>query len=530
MNQVAGLAETKHWRRVLPAVLVVILLLAALPAAVMLDLRDLTTMLSRRQAEDMSRIIDDVRTFYAEDVSGRVLQAPPGTQITVSDNFREIPGAIPISPTFAMEIGKITSAHNNTMQYAFVSDYPFIGHEPHDLDEFEKSALAKFRADPSLQTLEAREGTWAPTVSIAAPIRMGPTCVACHNSHPQSPKKDWKVGDVRGIQAVSVTQPLSPASIGFRYIFAYFALVAAVGIAFIVAQIRQSRRMNLMNAELKEANNFLATVSMKIAKYLSPEIYKSVFSGERDVKVTAERKRLTIFFSDIVDFTAMTERLQPEEVTALLNEYLTEMSKIAHTHGATLDKFIGDAILAFFGDPQTLGPREDARACLRMAVAMQERLGELQEKWREQGIEDPLRVRMGINTGYCNVGNFGSDDRMAYTIIGAEANLAARLQAIAPPGGIVLSYETYAHVKDIVEAAAQEPIGMKGISRPVVPYLVARTSVGTRPAATTVTEREDGLSLSLDLSGMDAARAARIRAKLQAALALLERPGEPSSA
>jgi adenylate cyclase len=123
-------------------------------------------------------------------------------------------------------------------------------------------------------------------------------------------------------------------------------------------------------------------------------------------------------------------------VTALLNEYLTEMSKIAHAHGATLDKFIGDAILAFFGDPQTLGAREDARACLKMAVAMQERLGELQTKWREQGIEQPLQVRMGINTGYCNVGNFGSDDRMAYTIIGAEANLAARLQAIAPAGGI----------------------------------------------------------------------------------------------
>ncbi len=159
------------------------------------------------------------------------------------------------------------------------------------------------------------------------------------------------------------------------------------------------------------------------------------------MRVTAERKKLTIFFSDIVDFTATTERLQPEELTALLNEYLTEMSIIAHAHGATVDKFIGDAILAFFGDPQTLGPREDARACLRMAIAMQDRLTQLQKKWLEQGIEEPLRVRMGINTGYCNVGNFGSDDRMDYTIIGAEANLAARLQSIAPPGRIVLSYE-----------------------------------------------------------------------------------------
>lgn len=530
MSEVAIQTEKKPWRKIVPAAVAVALLLAALPAAVMLDLRDLTTLLSRRQAHDMSMIIDDVRTLYANDISGRVLQAPPGTQITVTDNFRDVPGAIPISPTFAMEIGKITSAHNNTMHYAFVSDYPFIGRAPHDLDAFEKSALAKFRADPSLQVLEEREGTWSPTVRVAAPVRMGPTCVTCHNSHPQSPKKDWKVGDVRGIQAVTVHQPLSLASIGFRYIFAYFALAAAVGIGFVVMQYRQSRQLNSMNAELKEANNFLATVSMKIAKYLSPEIYKSVFSGERDVKVTAERKRLTIFFSDIVDFTAMTERLQPEEVTALLNEYLTEMSKIAYAHGATLDKFIGDAILAFFGDPHTLGPREDARACLRMAVAMQEKLSELQEKWREQGVEDPLQVRMGINTGYCNVGNFGSDDRMAYTIIGAEANLAARLQAIAPAGGIMLSYETYAHVKDIVEAEVREPIHMKGISRPVVPYLVGRTSIEPARAATTLTENDEGLSLKLDVSGMDAVRAERIRAKLQAALALLEKPGTPSGA
>ena len=99
---------------------------------------------------------------------------------------------------------------------------------------------------------------------------------------------------------------------------------------------------------------------MKISKYLSPQIYKSIFSGEKDVVISTERKKLTIFFSDIKDFTATTERLQPEELTQLLNEYFTEMSKIADDHGATIDKFIGDAILAFFGDPETQGAAEDA--------------------------------------------------------------------------------------------------------------------------------------------------------------------------
>src|SRR3546814_15611590 len=120
---------------------------------------------------------------------------------------------------------------------------------------------------------------------------------------------------------------------------------------------------------------------MKIAKYLSPQIYKSIFSGEKDVAIATERKKLTIFFSDVQNFTSMSEQLQPEELTDLLNEYFTEMSAIAEAHGATVDKFIGDAILAFFGAPETKGVVEDARACLRSAIAMQRRSGELNNDW-----------------------------------------------------------------------------------------------------------------------------------------------------
>src|SRR6202035_2992064 len=138
----------------------------------------------------------------------------------------------------------------------------------------------------------------------------------------------------------------------------------------------------------------------------------------------------------------------------------------------TIDKFVGDAMLIFFGDPETLGDGDDAKACLRMAVEMQQRIAGLNAKWRNAGIEYPFRVRMGINTGFCNVGNFGSNDRMDYTIIGAEANLAARLQSIAEPGHIVVSYETVALVREIVVAQPLPAITMKGISREVVPYLV----------------------------------------------------------
>jgi adenylate cyclase len=120
------------------------------------------------------------------------------------------------------------------------------------------------------------------------------------------------------------------------------------------------------------------------------------------------------------------------------------MSNVALKHGGTIDKFVGDAILIFFGDPETKGDAEDAKSCLQMAAEMQHRLAELHVKWRNAGVEQPFRARIGINTGFCNVGNFGITDRMDYTIQGAEVNLAARLQSIAEPGHIVISYETYA--------------------------------------------------------------------------------------
>ncbi|TIQ70824.1 MAG: adenylate/guanylate cyclase domain-containing protein, partial [Mesorhizobium sp.] len=133
--------------------------------------------------------------------------------------------------------------------------------------------------------------------------------------------------------------------VAFKYLLLYFGFAAAAGLTFILLQRRQSALVQGINKELSEANDFLAAISLKIAKYLSPQIYKSIFSGQKDVTIATERKKLTIFFSDIKDFTAIAERLQPEDLTALLNEYFTEMSMIALKHEATVDKFIGDALL-----------------------------------------------------------------------------------------------------------------------------------------------------------------------------------------
>ncbi len=505
-------------------ILLVLLLLIGLPLAVWLDLRNITETALRRQAGDLNSVISSVRAFYASNVVGRVLAAH-GNDTQVTHNYESIPGAIPIPATLSLELGRVISEQQRNITYRFVSDHPFKNRAPHALDGFEQTALMQLRANPRQLVTNVEDTMFTDKVRIVAPIIMGAACVSCHNSHPESPIRDWKVGDVRGIQEVIVEQPLAANIFAFKYLLCYFVLLALTGVTFIYMQRRQQKALDGMNTELEAANDFLATLSMKISRYLSPQIYKSIFSGQRDVTIHTERKKLTIFFSDIKDFTATTERLQPEQITQLLNEYFTEMSAIAIRHGGTIDKFVGDAMLIFFGDPETKGEGEDALACMRMALDMQRRVAELNIKWRNAGVEQPFRVRMGINTGFCNVGNFGSNDRMDYTIIGAEANLAARLQSIAEPGRIVVSYETYVLVRSIVAAHALAPLTMKGISREVVPYEIEGMLDGSGAKVSIFSEHMTGLDFYLDPAAVDHQSSERVRAVLQQALNSLDRRG-----
>ncbi|MEL7081946.1 MAG: adenylate/guanylate cyclase domain-containing protein, partial [Pseudomonadota bacterium] len=443
------------------AVVLVVFGLVSLPMALWLDLRTLSDENLRRQASSLSDVFDSVRSYYAGNVVGRVWDQTHVT--TVRHDYQEHPGAIPIPATLSIELSQRIGNDASNVSYRFVSDYPFRNRPSHNLTAFEIEALATFRdQSQDKEMLVRKEGSLLNRrVTIATPVVLDQGCVACHNAHPESPRSGWSQGDVRGLQTFTVSQPITLGLGSFRWLLGYFALAGTVGIVFAALQFRLARSFSSVNQELATKNQFLADLSSKIGKYLSPQVYASIFAGEKDVTISTERKKLTVFFSDIKDFTLTTERLQPEEITELLNEYFSEMSHIADQHGATLDKFIGDAMLAFFGDPHSQGVENDAKACVSMAVSMQKRIKELQSAWRDRGVEHPFAVRMGINTGYCNVGNFGSKDRLDYTIIGAEANLAGRLQSIAQPGEIIMSYETYVHVSDLFEATKLEPLRVK---------------------------------------------------------------------
>ncbi|MCA9717625.1 MAG: hypothetical protein H6713_08770 [Myxococcales bacterium] len=284
---------------------------------------------------------------------------------------------------------------------------------------------------------------------------------------------------------------------------------------------RSNRELQRKTRLLEEKNDQLTALSSKLGKYLSPQVYQSIFTGENQVKVETYRKKLTVFFSDIQGFTELTDSLEPELLASVLNHYLQEMSEIAHRYGGTVDKFIGDGILIFFGDPKSKGEKEDALAAVLMALEMRERVASLRGYWRGLGVTKPLRVRMGINSGFCTVGNFGSDKRMEYTVVGGHVNLASRLETVAEADEILISEQTHALLDDKFECVDLGMRQLKGISHEVRIYSVTSYNYEhLRARDTRMAEQFEGFSLTLDLAQTDTERALHTLRSLIAKLEL----------
>lgn len=244
-----------------------------------------------------------------------------------------------------------------------------------------------------------------------------------------------------------------------------FATLHICLIAYFLYQYRL--RYAELEREIKHEKEKAARLAHNSAKYLSPHVWQTIFSDKRPAKLGTQRKKLTVFFSDIKGFTELSEELEAEALTDVLNNYLNEMSKIAIKHGGTIDKFIGDSVMVFFGDTGTRGAKKDAVAAVSMAIAMRKHMKVLRQYWRAQGIDKPLEIRMGINTGYCTIGNFGAATRMDYTIIGREVNVASRLESAAEPSEILISNETHSLTKDVIMARDKGQINVKGFTRPI---------------------------------------------------------------
>ncbi|MCW7456908.1 adenylate/guanylate cyclase domain-containing protein [Leptospira bandrabouensis] len=224
--------------------------------------------------------------------------------------------------------------------------------------------------------------------------------------------------------------------------------------------------------ELLENNKKIQMYLDRMRRYLSPQLYEMITGSEVETSISHQRRKLTIFFSDIVGFTTITDSIEPEILSDCLNKYLDVMSSIAIKFGGTIDKFIGDAIMIFFGAPSFDNDKVHALNCVKMAIEMRDSLPALAEYWRQSGINHNLTCRIGINTGYVTVGNFGTNERMDYTIIGGPVNVASRLENASDAGEILISNATKSLIDEFIDTKAKGEIVVKGVHTPIETFQV----------------------------------------------------------
>src|SRR3989338_1956463 len=230
------------------------------------------------------------------------------------------------------------------------------------------------------------------------------------------------------------------------------------------------------------------------SQYLAPAVINQLIDNPKMLELGGEEKVLTAFFSDIKGFSTFSERLTPKELVHLLNIYLTEMTDIVLENGGTVDKFVGDAIVAFFGAPVSY--RDHAKMACYASLDMQKKSVELRERWKKEGHPE-IYTRIGLNTGPMVVGNMGTTRKMNYTIMGDAVNLASRLEGANKPYGtyIMIGEPTYLAAKDYIEARELDSIRVMGKREPVKVYeLIARKGKLDRANTSVIESYNKGLS------------------------------------
>ncbi len=238
-------------------------------------------------------------------------------------------------------------------------------------------------------------------------------------------------------------------------------LIAFSGIAAVA--IENSQLTDRIRREAVVLNNF--------QRYFAPDLAEEIASQAEAVQLGGTKRPVVVFFSDIRGFTTLSEAMNPDEIASLLTEYFTEMVEIVFENGGTLDKFMGDAIMALWGAP--IAHEDDADRAMRAALEQQETLATLNEKWASEGRQQ-VQIGIGINFGEVFAGNIGSDRRLEYTVIGDAVNTASRLCSKAGPGEILISEPFYRTLKKPPKVEALEPLQLKGKSHAVAVYRVKR--------------------------------------------------------
>ncbi len=232
---------------------------------------------------------------------------------------------------------------------------------------------------------------------------------------------------------------------------------------------QKQEELRRLNAQLERAKDLL---KQSFQRYVSAQIVEEILQSSEPVNLRGQRKTVSILLSDIRGFTALSEQLEPEELVKFLNSYFSEMIDIIFEHEGTLDKFMGDAVLALFGAPVT--HEDDALRAVSAAIAMQAKLHELNTAWRTDG-KPNIKIGIGISTGEVVVGNIGSERRMEYTVIGQDVNYAQRIESLTKDlrADILISESTYEKIKEQVVVEKFGPLTIKGKKEPITVYGVS---------------------------------------------------------
>jgi adenylate cyclase len=242
-----------------------------------------------------------------------------------------------------------------------------------------------------------------------------------------------------------------------------FAFAFFISMLVVATRRLQDRRLHQANDQIRRSNEL-------IARYAPREIAERILAGEHSADYRPERLKLTVVFADVVGFTDSSDEMDPEELADFLNDYLAQMSDIVERHGTTINQFLGDGIMVIFGAPYAGDDRDNAVRAVQMATEMQDSIPTLNETWLRRGGRHGFQIRIGINTGYASVGDYGSPGRKAYSAIGVQINIAERIQSECRPGKVLVSDTTWTLVNDEFVGTDLGEVTLKGIHFPVQVY------------------------------------------------------------
>ena len=437
-----------------------------------------------------AQTIKESRTLYSSDVVNRV--QPHG--ITVTHDYALKEGTIPLPATFLIELGGRISAKNPGMSVRLYSDYPFPWRrsEGGAKDEFEEEALIYLREHPEEQFFRFEDFQGRRSLRYAVADTLQPSCVGCHNTHPDSPKRDWKVGDLRGV--LEITHPLdsfvAQTRNGLRGTFIILALLSVLGVSgltLVIGRLRRTskeleQRVMERTAALQDANIELekeicdrkqAEEALRIEQEKSERLLLNILPQpiaeklKQDPTTIAELfTDVTILFADLVNFTQLSAQIAPTELVRLLNSIFSEFDWLTERHGLEKIKTIGDSYMVVGGLPT---PRSDhAIAIAEIALDMQQQLNQFNADYCQS-----FTIRIGINTGSVVAGVIGTK-KFIYDLWGDAVNTASRMESQGIAGRIQVTESTYQCLCDRYQFEERGIIEVKGKGKMRTYFLIGR--------------------------------------------------------